>query len=279
MLQSAVHSFRKLAYILQEHEPDPFQVLNIDGAAPLVITCDHASNRVPELLGNLGLPESALSRHIAYDIGSAGVARELSRLLDAPAVLSCYSRLVVDINRHLSDPTSIPEVSDGVPIPGNTGLSRQECNERVEELFIPYHNTVSALLEHVAKKGRVPVILSIHSFTPEYQGFRRPWHIGILWDRDPRIARPLVERLRRDPALCVGENKPYHAREPVGYTMDVHAEGNGYPHALIEIRQDLIPDAAGQQRWAELLAAQMKEILKDERIHEVWDYGQREEIA
>ncbi|MEA3291904.1 MAG: N-formylglutamate amidohydrolase, partial [Pseudomonadota bacterium] len=233
MLETPVHSFRKLAYILQEHEPDPFEVVNLEGSAPVVITCDHASNRMPEQLGNLGLSEPELSQHIAYDIGSAGVARGLSRLLDAPLVLSCYSRLVVDLNRHLGDPSSIPETSDEITVPGNIGLTRVQCNERVEELFIPYHNTVSALLEHVCRKGRVPVMLSIHSFTPEYQGFQRPWQVGVLWDRDPRIARPLVDGLQKNPELCVGENKPYHAREPVGYTMDVQAEGNGYPHALL----------------------------------------------
>jgi predicted N-formylglutamate amidohydrolase len=255
--------------ILAPDEQPPFEEINTESAARIVITCDHARNTIPRSLDQLGVSDQVLSQHVAYDIGCEQVCRYLYGLLDAPLVLSRYSRLVVDCNRHLNDPTSILEISDGHEIPGNTGLTRQQAGQRVEEIFVPYHNAIAARLEHIRTAHGVPALVSVHSFTPVFEGFERPWHIGILWNRDGRIALPMLEHLRTRTDLCIGENKPYHAREPVGYTMDTHAESHGYPHALIEIRQDLIQDADGAKRYAEILAAALSAPLADDAIYTV----------
>lgn len=253
--------------ILAEDEQPPYEILNPEGRARAVITCDHASNRIPRSLGRLGVDEETLARHIAWDIGCAALTRRLSDLIDAPAILGGFSRLVVDLNRHLNDPTSIPEVSDNVRIPGNCDILRSHAAQRVEELFVPYHNALAALLGEVHAARGVPAIIALHSFTPVWGNFQRPWHIGVLWNRDGRIAGPLIDRLRRRTDLCVGDNQPYHAREPVGYGMDVHAEGNGYPHALLEIRQDLLADDDGVERFARILREDLCEVLSDESLY------------
>ncbi len=253
--------------ILAEDEQPPFEIFNPGGEAPVVVTCDHASNRVPRSLHDLGLGADQLSRHIAWDIGCAEVARRLAARLDAPAILGGYSRLVVDLNRHLNDPTSMPAVSDGVHVPGNQDISHVHATQRIEEIFLPYHNALAALLAEKHASCGVPAIIAVHSFTPVWGNFERPWHVGVLWNRDRRIAGPLIERLRSDDSLCVGDNQPYHAREPVGYGMDVHAEGNGFPHALLEIRQDLIEDEPGMERWACLLHEALRDVLADRSIY------------
>jgi len=270
-----IHKYSRVfgaASILAEDEQPPFEIVNAKGSARLVITCDHASNRIPRSLGNLGLDEGLLARHIAWDIGCAALTRQLAAMLDAPAIIGGFSRLVIDLNRHLNDPTSIPEVSDNVRIPGNADLSRAHAAQRVEEIFVPYHNALAALLAEVRAARGVPAIVSVHSFTPVWGNFQRPWHVGVLWNRDRRIAGPLIDILRRDAELCVGDNQPYHAREPVGYGMDVHAEGNGFPHALLEIRQDLVADEEGVNRWARILHDALGEVLADPGIYTAIDW-------
>ena len=262
-----------VASILAQDEQPPYRIHNEDGSARAVITCDHASNRVPRSLGNLGLDEEALSQHIAWDIGCATLALKLSDLLDAPAILGGFSRLVVDLNRHLNDPTSIPPVSDNVRVPGNEDISHTHAAQRIEEIFVPYHNAVTGLLSEVHASRGVPAIISVHSFTPVWGNFERPWHVGVLWNRDDRVSRPLIERLRRNEDLCVGDNQPYHAREPVGYGMDVHAEGNGYPHALLEIRQDLLADDPGIERWAGILFEALEPVLADQSIYTQMEFS------
>ncbi len=264
-------NFRKRAIILADDEPDPFEIFNPHGKAKALITCDHASNRIPESLGTLGLSEQQLGLHIAYDIGCYQVARQLSERLDAPLIMGNYSRLVIDLNRHLADPTSIAEVSDDHEISGNQGLTRQAAQQRIEEIFIPYHAALETLLDHQRSEEQAPVIIAIHSFTPVFQGFERPWHYGILWDRNNHLAAPLIEKLSRNKDRCVGENKPYHAREPIGYTMDVHAEGKGYAHSLIEIRQDLIEQIDGQDQIAEELGTALAEILTEPSTYQQQD--------
>jgi predicted N-formylglutamate amidohydrolase len=248
-------------------DPPPVEFWRGGGAAPLLITCDHAGNRVPRAHGDLGLTREELSRHIGRDIGAAEVSRRLAERLDAPAVLAGYSRLVVDCNREPDDPTSIPETSDGVAIPGNRGLSPQARHARHADIFVPYHAAITAWLEARLARGVVPAVLSVHSFTPVMGGTQRPWHVGILWDADPRIPVPLLESLRADPALVVGDNEPYSARVPPGYTDRHHAVARGLPHVAIELRQDLIADDRGAARWAEILGAALAPILARGEIY------------
>lgn len=249
--------------LLGPADPPPVTLLNPDGRSPLLLLCDHAANAVPRSLCGLGLDEDAFSLHIAYDIGAAGVTRALSRRFDARAVLSGYSRLVVDINRGLDDPTSMPEISDGVIVPANRGLSPEAARARVEALFVPYHERVAAEIDRMLAEGRVPAVVSIHSFTPAMNGLERPWHVGVLWDRDRRMAGPLLERLARDTDIVVGDNEPYSGRDAGGATMDRHCRARGLPHVLIELRQDLIASPGGQAEWAGRIGDALADILPD----------------
>ena len=256
------------ARCLAPDDPPPCELCRGEGRAPLLITCDHASRRVPRALGTLGLTGEELSRHIGWDIGAATVSRGLAGRLDAPAILAGYSRLVVDCNRDPGDATSIPETSDGVAIPGNRGLSPEERSARHAEIFAPYHAAIADWIEARLARGVVPAVLSIHSFTPTMAGRARPWHVGILWDADPRIPMPLLRSLRGDADLVVGDNQPYSAREPAGYTVRHHAVARGLPHVAIELRQDLIADEAGAARWADRLAAALAPILARREIYQ-----------
>ena len=240
--------------LLAGDEPPPFEIANAGGASPLVLVCDHASNRVPRALHHLGLAPAPLREHIAWDIGAADVARRLSRRFNAPLALTNYSRLVLDCNRALNDPTSIPAESDGIAVPGNRGLSQGERLQRAETLFKPYHDAVAQLVAHKVKHGAPPAVVSIHSFTPVFQRTRRPWHVGVLWNEDRRIALPLLEALRRKADIVVGDNEPYSARDGVGYTIAAHAEGAGLAHVALEIRQDLIATSAGADHWAAIVS-------------------------
>ena len=249
--------------LLGPDDPPPVEVLHPERRAPLLVICDHASRAIPRALGRLGLDDAVLMRHIGWDIGAAQVVRRLAELLDAPAVLCGYSRLVIDCNRGLGDPTSIPEVSDGVAVPGNVGLTPAARVARVEGIFRPYHAAIAAQLAAFAGRGVVPVLFSVHSFTPVMNGVARPWHVGVLWDKDPRVPVPLITELAAaDPRRVVGDNEPYSEREaPAGYSVRTHAVPAGLPHTGVEIRQDLIDTAAGAAAWAEALAAALKPVL------------------
>lgn len=249
-----------------DSDPDPFTQLNPEGAAPVVLICDHASHAVPRALGGLGLPPDALRQHIGWDIGAAEVVGHLARLLDAPAVLSGVSRLVIDCNRALDNPTSIPEESDGVPVPGNRGLDPAARAARADAWYRPYHRAVETTIAHRRAMGPAPAVLSVHSFTPEMDGFARPWQVGVLWGWDDRIPAPLLAALRAERDLCVGDNEPYSARDNVGSSMARHAERAGLPHALIELRQDLIATPAGARAWAGRLARLLSPILADRSL-------------
>ena len=244
--------------LLAGDEPPPFEIVNAGGAAPLVLACDHASNRVPRALHHLGLAPARLREHIAWDIGAADVARRLARRFDAPLALTAYSRLVIDCNRSLNDPTSIPAESDGIAVPGNRGLSQGQRLQRAEALFEPYHEAVARVVAGKASHGPPPAVVSVHSFTPVFQRTRRPWHIGVLWNEDRRIALPLLAALRRVPEVLVGDNEPYSARDGVGYTIAAHAERAGLAHVAVEIRQDMIATSAGTEHWAELLGGALE---------------------
>ncbi|KZD12504.1 N-formylglutamate amidohydrolase [Oceanibaculum pacificum] len=252
--------------LLQADEPPAFEWVNAASASPILLLCDHASNRVPRALGDLGVSAAERARHIGWDIGAAAVTRHLSARFDAPAVMTGYSRLVIDCNRDPADRSAMPEISDGTLVPGNEGLSQAARQRRIDGLFKPYHGEIAARIEAIRAAGEMPVLLSIHSFTPVFKQMERPWHLGILWNRDGRLAEPLMAHLRQDPALCVGDNEPYSAREPEGFTLEHHAEPAGLPHVLVEIRQDLICDAAGVGRWAKIFGDAVAAVLADPAV-------------
>jgi len=258
------------ASLLGSGDPPPFTVVNPNGQASVVLVCDHASNAIPTALDQLGLGLAELSQHIAWDIGAAHVARLLAVRLDAPAVLAGYSRLVIDCNRSPGDPTSIAEVSDGIFIPGNRNLDDAAAESRLNEVFWPYHHAITQMLAHRWRHGhgRAPALIAIHSFTPVMKGFRRPWQLGVLWNRDPRLAQPLLAQFRIDADLCVGDNEPYSGRE-VGFTMDTHGGAAGLPHVEVEIRQELIADGTGCARWATVVGDALAAVLRDESLYRV----------
>ncbi len=231
--------------------------------------CDHAGRAFPRALGTLGLGQRELDQHIAWDIGIAGLGRRLAHSLDAPFFMTGYSRLVIDCNRHLDDPTSIAQESDRVPVPGNRGLSAADRHRRQEEIFLPYHRGLAEEIQGRIASGRTPVIISLHSFTPVMNGFQRPWHVGVLWNNDARMPVPLMRRLAEEPDLVVGDNEPYSGRDGHGYSIKAHAEALGLAHALLEIRQDLIADDSGQEKWAGILHRVLKDVLDNPALHEM----------
>jgi predicted N-formylglutamate amidohydrolase len=239
----------------------PFEVVNPDGRAPALVICDHASRFVPPEYDNLGLAEAEIARHIGWDIGAGDVARELARLIDAPAVLCGTSRLVIDCNRRLEDASSIPEASDGTPVPGNQGLAPAERERRAARFFHPYHAEIERRLDGFASP---PALVSVHSFTPVMADFARPWHVGLLYDEDDRLARPIIQALRREGGLVVGDNEPYSGRHPVGYALGTYANGRGLAPAVFELRQDLVDTPEKAHVWARRLAHVLQAILMGE---------------
>ncbi|MEZ2131413.1 MULTISPECIES: N-formylglutamate amidohydrolase [unclassified Sinorhizobium] len=240
--------------LLDMDEPDPVVVQLEDGRSPFFLTCDHAGRRLPQVLGDLGLPPSEFDRHIAWDIGAGGLSRRLSDLLDASLVEQIYSRLVIDCNRSPSVPSAIPEISELTVIPGNTGLSDDARAMRRAEIFDPYHARIRDLLDRRAKEDRETILVAMHSFTPVFKGFARPWHVGVLYHNDPSFGHILLELLSKEADLVVGDNEPYHISDETDYGIPVHGERRGLPHVELEIRQDLIADPGGQAAWAERLA-------------------------
>lgn len=255
-----------LASLLAPDEAAPFELIESDGQRPLLLVCDHASNLVPASLTSLGLPSASLEQHIAWDIGAGSVTRLLSERLRAHAILGGYSRLVMDLNRDLDDPTAFPRISDGVLVPGNLGLTVEARAERARTLFKPYHEAIRRVLQQQTTDALAPVMISIHSFTPRHYGILRPWQVGVLWDKDTRLAPELMATLRESGDLVVGDNQPYSGRHPADYTVDHHAEALGLAYAAIEIRQDLISDGTGQQQWAGRLAKVLEVVLQDQRL-------------
>jgi predicted N-formylglutamate amidohydrolase len=240
--------------LLEPDEPGPVTLENEAGSSVFFLTCEHAGRAFPRRLGTLGLPEHETWRHIAWDIGIAGVGRELSRRLDAAVILQTYSRLVIDCNRDPNVPSSIPELSESTEIPGNRRLDEAERVARVDAIFRPYHNAISAALDRRAAADRASALVALHSFTPVFKDISRPWHVAVLFNRDPRLAHALAELLRAEGGLMVGENEPYRVSDLTDYTVPVHGERRGLPHVEIEIRQDLITEPEGQREWSERLA-------------------------
>ncbi|MBP0495930.1 N-formylglutamate amidohydrolase [Pararoseomonas indoligenes] len=248
------------ARLLSPDEPPAFTARNLGGASPLVLLCEHASNRLPRRLGDLGLPSEELRRHIAWDIGAAALAGALSRALDAPLFETGYSRLVIDCNRPLGVSASIPERSEDTAIPGNLALSAEDRRAREEALFHPFQNAVAAHLDARQAAGRPTAIIGVHSFTPIFRGIRRPWEAGVLFDGAKDFAMPLIEGLSAS-GLAVGENEPYRIEVGDDYTVPVHGDGRGLPALLIEIRQNLLADDAAARHWADRLVSPIRRAL------------------
>ncbi|SDU35822.1 N-formylglutamate amidohydrolase [Stappia sp. ES.058] len=244
--------------------PDVSAVESLSGdpGVGLLILCDHAGNAVPKAYDTLGLPKSEFERHIAYDIGARALTFALAAALSAPAVLSTFSRLLIDPNRGEDDPTLIMRLSDGAVVPGN---ARHDAGERERRLAVyhrPYHSAVEARIDAAIAAGHPPTVLSVHSFTPVWRGVPRPWHAGVLWDRDPRFAVPLRDRLRGEPDLVVGDNEPYGGALK-NDCMFRHGTQRGLAHALLEVRQDLIGDARGVAAWADRLVPMLRQLLDE----------------
>jgi predicted N-formylglutamate amidohydrolase len=245
---------------------EAFETIEGDHGRGLLIVCDHASNAIPAEYGNLGLTPYQLARHIAYDIGVDAVTRRIAAALGVPAVMSRFSRLLIDPNRGIEDPTLVMRISDGAVVPGNARIDAAGIATRIERFYRPYDEAVGAAIARFRADGIVPALFSIHSFTPAWKGVPRPWHAGLLWDRDARFAALLIDALRRDAGLVVGDNEPYSG-ELEGDMMNRHATRSGLAHALIEIRQDLIGDAAGVAEWADRLARILPGIVEREDLH------------
>jgi predicted N-formylglutamate amidohydrolase len=253
----------------------PFDLVEGDRGKGLVLVADHAGRALPDEYGALGLPASEFDRHIAYDIGVEKVTRELAALLGAPAVLANFSRLLIDPNRGEDDPTLIRQLYDGTVVPGNYPMTAEERERRLVRFYRPYHDAVASMAASVAEaSGVAPFLFSVHSFTPVMQGVARPWHVGILWDSDDRAPKPLIEALSAEADLMVGDNEPYDGALR-GDTMFKHAIVNGFAHALVEIRQDLIADNTGAVTWANRLAPIVDAINRRPDIHEVRMHGSR----
>ncbi len=249
-------------------DPPPFMTYNDHGKSPVLLVADHASPFFPAGLNQLGLADWVLECHVACDLGSDMLTRCLADKLDAQAVLAGFSRLIIDPNRQLDDPSGCPEVSDGIAIPGNIGLDTENKARRIQSFFKPYHDAISAKLDDFENHGIVPAMISIHTCTPVFDRIVRPWHIGIMWDKDPRIPKPLIDHFNRLEAVCIGDNEPYSGRHPHDFTIDFHAEPPGLPHVGIEVRQDLVADHDGALKWAGILADGLKDILKNESLYQ-----------
>jgi predicted N-formylglutamate amidohydrolase len=245
---------RATSLLLGINDVHPVFEQNADGRSPFLLTSDHYGRLIPNMLGDLGLPGSELTRHIAWDIGIAGVAEALSKHLDAHLIAQRYSRLVIDCNRPPGVASSIPILSEATAIPGNEGISREAAEIRRRDVFDPYHRRIDETIEQRRRNQRPTILVSLHSFTPVYAGVARPWHIAALYQRDRTLPPLLLQAFRAEGDLVVGDNEPYAVNDATDYTIPVHGEARGLINTGIEIRQDLIADKGGQRQWAERLA-------------------------
>jgi predicted N-formylglutamate amidohydrolase len=235
--------------------PEPAVAIErADAPSPVVLVCDHASNRLPSHYGSLGLTANDLLKHFAWDPGALAISRRLSELLDAPLAYGCISRLLLDVNRDPSEFDSIVESADGAPVPANMGLSAAERERRVAEVYAPFHAAVEGLLAGRAGRGIRSALVAIHTYAPNLHGITRPWHCGVIFARDARMGEALVNGLRAEAGLTVGVNEPYAPSDRVYHTMSRHGEGYGIPAVMIEVRNDLVSNDDGQRAWAMRLA-------------------------
>jgi predicted N-formylglutamate amidohydrolase len=244
--------------LIAADEPPAVTVTRRDGRSNFVIVVDHASRRIPRSLGNLGLPESELVRHIAWDIGALAVGERVSAALDAALVVQNYSRLVIDCNRDPSTPSAIPPISEITAIPGNEAIGAEQREARRDAIFTPYHDHIAALLDERARQGRKTILIAQHSMTPIFKGSRREMQAAVLYNRDGRFALALQSALAEGFGVTVADNRPYAMTDDSDYTLPVHGERRGLPHVGLELRQDLISDAAGQADWAGKVAAALE---------------------
>jgi predicted N-formylglutamate amidohydrolase len=250
------------ARLLAKSDPDPVEVANPNGASPIVLVCEHAGRAVPAALHGLGIAAADMDRHIAYDIGAEGLARKLSKRLDATLVLQRYSRLVIDCNRPFEAADCMPEASDGTAIPLNCALADTDRVLRFEEIHRPFHDTIGQLLDLRQRDKRPAVIATIHSFTPRFAGKDRPWRLGVCFNRDSSFATRFMHAFRAaNPAIMAARNEPYTVDDISDYTIPVHGERRELPHVLLEVRNDELADAEGQARWARLIACGLTEAL------------------
>ncbi len=244
--------------LLAIDEPPPYAVFNPDGTSPILLLCEHASNRIPRALGDMGLSFHERQRHIAWDIGALALAQHLSLSLDAPLFFTNYSRLVIDCNRPHSAPSFIPEVSETTEIPANRDLSQAERQQRVDTLFTPFADAVTRRLDRLEARRERPIIVGVHSFTPVYFGRQRPWQVGILYGEAVRFAQALIRALGGERGVTVGDNEPYTIHPDEDYTVPVYADARKLPGVLLEVRHDLISDMAGVAVWGERLTRHLK---------------------
>lgn len=242
--------------LLQPADPAPAGGERLHSRSPFLLLADHAGNAVPKRLGDLGISAKDMNRHIGIDIGIHGVSQKLSELLDAPYLYQRYSRLVIDCNRAPGNPASITPISDSTRIPANQELSAEDIAMRESEIFWPYQKGIGKQLEAMQKNGHFPTVIAMHSFTPKHGDYPspRPWHVGVLFNRDERLARALISFFEQEDDLNVGINQPYAVEDNVDYAIPVHCERTGLLHVELEIRQDLIESPEGQRAWAERLA-------------------------
>lgn len=253
-------------------EPPP--VVTVGRGRDLVVLVDHASNRVPAEFDDLGLPAAQLARHIGWDIGALRTAEVLAEALDGTLIGTTTSRLVIDPNRGEDDPTLVMRLADGAVVRGNAAVDAVEVARRLDRWHRPYHAAIEAEIDTALAEGRVPALVAVHSFTPAWKGQPRPWHVGLLWDKDPRLALPLVDWFRRDHHLVVGDNEPYDGALR-GDTLHRHGTMRGLPHVLVEVRQDLIVDEAGAAEWGTRLAAALRPLLERPEVRRIEHFGSR----
>ena len=256
--------------LLGPDEPPPYTILNAEGSASFVLTCEHAGLAVPKKLNRLGLEDEDYTRHYAFDIGVKRVTETLSRLMDAPAILGNYSRLVVDLNRLSTAPTAFASSGEGKPVPGNITITEADKTCRILELYEPYQKALSGMIDKAIARGPVPPIVSIHSFTPQFYNFHRPWQVGFLWTHDSRLSKRMIDYFAGQDYI-VGDNQPYDHRILRGSAINRHGDTRNLPNTLVEIRQDLIANDEDSDRWAQILADCLREVLADGQLYSYYD--------
>lgn len=257
---------------IMREEAEAYEIIAGKADCGLLVLCDHASNHIPPEYADLGLCREQLSRHIAYDIGAAPATRQIAEEFDCPAVLSHFSRLLIDPNRGEDDPTLVMRIADGALVPGNARIGDDEIERRIHRFYRPYDDAIARTIATMRGTGKNPVILAMHSFTPEMKGRKRPWHVTVIWDFDPRLNKALLNALAREPDLVVGDNEPYQGGYR-GDTMDRHVIRAGLAHALVEIRQDLIGTEDNARAWGQRLAGILRPLLANLDLYEARVHG------